>query len=116
MITRRLLALAAGIVCASAVQILDVASARADELGDIAKAGVLKVGIFEDFPPFSSAGPDLKSQGYDIDVIDALAKAMGVNVNWTRSASRCDCRVHHPLTDLGLDRFLADWRNTKQQI
>ena len=24
--------------------------------------------------------------------------------------------LHHPLTDLGLDRFLADWRNTKQQI
>ncbi len=24
--------------------------------------------------------------------------------------------LHHPLTDLGLERFLADWRNTKQQI
>ena len=24
--------------------------------------------------------------------------------------------LHHPLTDLGLVRFLADWRNTKQQI
>jgi polar amino acid transport system substrate-binding protein len=52
--------------------------AFADELDDIMKAGVIKVGIFEDFPPFSSAGPDLKSQGYDIDVIDALAKGLGV--------------------------------------
>ncbi|MFN0192075.1 MAG: transporter substrate-binding domain-containing protein [Aestuariivirga sp.] len=50
----------------------------ADELDDIMKAGVIKVGIFEDFPPFSSAGPDLKSQGYDIDVINALAKGLGV--------------------------------------
>jgi transaldolase len=24
--------------------------------------------------------------------------------------------LHHPLTDLGLERFLADWRGTKQQI
>jgi len=24
--------------------------------------------------------------------------------------------LHHPLTDLGLERFLADWRNTKQQL
>ena len=47
--------------------------AAADELDDITKAGVIKVGIFEDFPPFSSAGPDLKPQGYDIDVINALA-------------------------------------------
>lgn len=52
--------------------------AQADELDDIANAGVIKVGIFEDFPPFSSAGTDLKSQGYDIDVINALAKGLGV--------------------------------------
>lgn len=24
--------------------------------------------------------------------------------------------LHHPLTDLGLERFLADWRSTKQKI
>jgi polar amino acid transport system substrate-binding protein len=52
--------------------------ARADELDDIAKAGVLKVGIFEDFPPFASAGTDLKPQGYDIDVIELLAKGLNV--------------------------------------
>jgi len=51
---------------------------RADELDDIAKAGVLKVGIFEDFPPFASAGTDLKPQGYDIDVIDLLVKGLNV--------------------------------------
>ncbi len=54
------------------------AAARADELDDITKSGVLKVGIFEDFPPFSSAGTDMKSQGYDIDVIEMLAKALNV--------------------------------------
>jgi polar amino acid transport system substrate-binding protein len=72
----RRLMLAAGL--ALAAQVAGVHFAQADALDDIAKAGELKVGIFEDFPPFSSAGTDLVSQGYDIDVIDALAKALGV--------------------------------------
>ncbi len=61
---------------AFAIQVSQATFAQADELADITKAGVLKVGIFEDFPPFSSAGTDLVSQGYDIDVINALAKAL----------------------------------------
>jgi uncharacterized protein YjiS (DUF1127 family) len=24
--------------------------------------------------------------------------------------------LHHPLTDIGLERFLADWRKTNQSI
>ena len=64
---------------ASLCMVLAIASpARADELAEISKAGVLTVGIFEDFPLFASAGTDLKPQGYDIDVINALAKALGV--------------------------------------
>ena len=47
------------------------------------RQGCIKVGIFEDFPPFSSAGTDLKSQGYDIDVINALAKALNVTPELT---------------------------------
>ena len=74
--TTRRLVLASGL--AAALAISGAAIAQADELDDIVKAGVIKVGIFEDFPPFSSAGTDLKSQGYDIDVINALAKALGV--------------------------------------
>src|ERR1700712_2885358 len=54
--------------------------ARADELDDIVKSGTLKVGIFEDFPPFSSAGSDMSLHGYDIDVANVLAKAMKVKL------------------------------------
>jgi polar amino acid transport system substrate-binding protein len=54
--------------------------ARADALDDIHKAGVLKVGIFEDFPPFSSAGADMSMQGYDVDVANKLAGALGVKL------------------------------------
>jgi polar amino acid transport system substrate-binding protein len=77
-VTSRRIALAVGLTLAIAIQLTGVATARADQLDDIVKAGVIKVGIFEDFPPFSSAGPDMKSQGYDIDVIDLLAKGLKV--------------------------------------
>ncbi len=43
-------------------------AARADGLADIQKAGTLKVGVFEDFPPFSSVSSDMSLKGYDIDV------------------------------------------------
>jgi len=55
-------------------------AARADALGDIRKAGVLRVGIFEDFPPFASAGSDMSLHGYDIDVANALAATLGVKL------------------------------------
>jgi polar amino acid transport system substrate-binding protein len=67
-----------GLLLALAIHVAVGGMARADELDDIAKAGVIKVGIFEDFPPFSSAGPDMKSQGYDIDAIAIVAKALNV--------------------------------------
>ena len=51
--------------------------ARADALDDISKAGAIKIGIFEDFPPFASMGADLKIAGYDTEMADALGKALG---------------------------------------
>jgi polar amino acid transport system substrate-binding protein len=80
LLTRRL-ALVSGL--ALVLNFMGTATVQADELDDITKAGVIKVGIFEDFPPFSSAGTDLKSQGYDIDVINALAKALNVTPELT---------------------------------
>jgi polar amino acid transport system substrate-binding protein len=52
--------------------------ASADALDDITKAGVIRIGIFEDFPPFASLGSDMKIQGYDVDMAENLAKALGV--------------------------------------
>ncbi|MBC8037951.1 MAG: transporter substrate-binding domain-containing protein [Rhizobiales bacterium] len=79
--TTRRVALVSGL--AFALQFAATGIVQADELDDITKAGVIKVGIFEDFPPFSSAGTDLKSQGYDIDVINALATSLGVKAELT---------------------------------
>jgi polar amino acid transport system substrate-binding protein len=54
--------------------------AHADTLDNITKAGVLKVAVPEDYPPFGSVGPDLKPQGYDIDTAALLAKSMNVKL------------------------------------
>lgn len=54
--------------------------AHADVLDDIKAAGEIKVGVFSDFPPFSSASSDMSLKGYDIDVADYLAAALGVDV------------------------------------
>ncbi|AVS92738.1 amino acid ABC transporter substrate-binding protein [Paracidovorax avenae] len=56
------------------------ASARADVLANIQKAGVVRVAIPQDFPPFGSLGTDLKLQGYDIDMANLVAKELGVKL------------------------------------
>ncbi|MDR3016385.1 transporter substrate-binding domain-containing protein [Delftia acidovorans] len=55
-------------------------AAHADMLANIQKAGVLRVAIPQDFPPFGSLGTDLKLQGYDIDMAALVAQELGVKV------------------------------------
>ncbi|MGH8780319.1 transporter substrate-binding domain-containing protein [Paraburkholderia sp.] len=55
-------------------------TAHADALDTIAKSGVVRIGVFEDYPPFGSIGPDMKPQGYDIDVAELIGKALGAKV------------------------------------
>jgi polar amino acid transport system substrate-binding protein len=64
----------------SALFVLSASMAQADALDDIQKAGALKVGVFEDFPPFSSVGGDMSLKGYDIDVAQILADALKVKL------------------------------------
>jgi polar amino acid transport system substrate-binding protein len=55
-------------------------AAHADALDSIQKAGVVRIGVFEDYPPFGSIGPDMQPQGYDIDVANLIGKALNVKV------------------------------------
>ncbi|MEK1949801.1 MAG: transporter substrate-binding domain-containing protein, partial [Ensifer adhaerens] len=55
--------------------------ARADALADIKSAGQINVGIFSDFPPFSSASADMSIKGYDVDVAQQIADGLGVKLN-----------------------------------
>lgn len=57
-----------------------VAPAHADVLANVQKSGVVRVAIPQDFPPFGSLGPDLKLQGYDIDMANLVAKELGVKL------------------------------------
>ena len=67
-----------GVALALAFLVGGAGIASADALDDVAKAGTIKIGIFEDFPPFASLGSDMKIQGYDVEMANALAKALGV--------------------------------------
>lgn len=58
-----------------------ITGAHADALDDIKAAGQINVGIFADFPPFSSASSDLSIKGYDVDVAQHLADSIGVKLN-----------------------------------
>lgn len=64
----------------AALALLGSPLAHADALQDIMKAGVLKVAVPQDFPPFGSVGTDLKPQGYDIDTAALIAKQLGVKL------------------------------------
>ncbi|HEY1995779.1 transporter substrate-binding domain-containing protein [Paraburkholderia sp.] len=55
-------------------------AAHADALDTITKSGVVRIGVFEDYPPFGSIGPDMKPQGYDIDVANLIGKALNAKV------------------------------------
>src|ERR1700727_1063882 len=55
-------------------------TAHADALDNVTKAGVLKVAVPEDYPPFGAVGGDMQPQGYDIDTAALLAKSMNVKL------------------------------------
>ena len=76
-----MLAIAFGLMSATAVQ------ARADALADIQKAGVVRIGVPQDFAPFGSVNTDLQLQGLDIDVAKLIAQKMGVKVQLVPVAS-----------------------------
>jgi len=65
------MAAAAGLLLAGSAQVM------ADVLDDVTKAGTVRIGIFEDFPPFASLGTDMQIQGYDVDMANLIGKALG---------------------------------------
>lgn len=77
-LVRRLSAAAAALACAGAAAFAPLA--HADTLDTIAKSGVVRVGVFEDYPPFGSIGPDMQPQGYDIDMDNLIGKSLGAKV------------------------------------
>lgn len=61
--------------------------AQADALADIQKAGIVRIGVPQDFAPFGSVNTDLQLQGLDIDVAKLIAQKMGVKAQLVPVAS-----------------------------
>jgi polar amino acid transport system substrate-binding protein len=65
----------------SAVFLIGAPSARADELSDIQRRGSLICGTMGTLEPFSFQDPKTRETiGYEIDLCQAVAKALGVNL------------------------------------
>ena len=56
------------------------AIAENDSFDHITRAGVVRVAVPDNFPPFGDLGPDGKLQGYDIDTAVLIAKGLGVEL------------------------------------
>ncbi|GAA3537510.1 transporter substrate-binding domain-containing protein [Zobellella aerophila] len=61
--------------------------AQANLLSEIEQRGTLRIAVPQDFPPFGSAGPDMKHQGYDIDVANYLANSLQLKLELIPVAS-----------------------------
>lgn len=68
------LAIAASITLSAAAG----GAAMADTLASVQKAGVVRIGVPQDFAPYGAVNGDLQLQGLDIDVARLVAKGMGV--------------------------------------
>lgn len=68
-------------LAAFALMAATTVAANADAIDDIKAAGQVNVGIFSDFPPFSSASADMSIKGYDVDVAEKIAADLGVKLN-----------------------------------
>lgn len=56
------------------------ASAQESQLHKVIKSGTVRVAVLPDYPPWSVQKPDGKFEGYDIDVAQKLADALGVKL------------------------------------
>jgi polar amino acid transport system substrate-binding protein len=87
MFRRHVLAGIAGFAVAWAA---GTAPAAAKSLDDIVAAGVIRIGINPNFPNMSTRNASGEWEGFDIDVGNAIAAALGVTVEWvpTETAQR----------------------------
>lgn len=76
--------LAAFVALAGSARAADTTPSRLDA---IVAAGVLKIGTTGDYKPFSYANPETKQfEGLDIDMMESLAKAIGVKAEFVKTA------------------------------
>lgn len=55
-------------------------TAAASQLDKVIKSGTVRVAVLPDYPPWSVQTPDGGFEGYDIDIAEKLAEALGVEL------------------------------------
>ena len=71
--------------------------AHADKFADILSKGVVRVVVFTDVPPFSSANVKRVLEGFDVDLARMVADALGVKLELVPAAAAN--RIPYLLTD-----------------
>ena len=71
-------------------------AAYADKFADVLAKGVIRIGVPADLPPFGFQGANREPEGFDIDLANMLAKALGVKAELV------------PLTGANRIPYLAD--------
>ena len=58
-------------------------AAWADRLEEIITKGVIRIGVPLDVPPFGSQNVNREAEGFDVDIANMVAKALGVKLELT---------------------------------
>jgi polar amino acid transport system substrate-binding protein len=70
--------LVAGLALIAALSAVRLAAAADDGLDRIARQGVVRIAVPDNFSPFGTLGADMKPHGYDVDVAGLVAEGLGV--------------------------------------
>lgn len=73
--------------CASKSDSGGAASASDSHLHKVLKSGTLRVGVQTEAAPWGVRGSDGKYQGFDIDIANALAKSLGVKIQFVAATN-----------------------------
>lgn len=75
-------------------------------LDKVMEKGVITVGNSPDYPPFESIGDSGVRVGFDIDLLNAVTKKMGVQINWvTMEFAAIVTAVQSGQVDMGMSGF-----------
>lgn len=98
--------------------LLGVFSANAfagSTLDKVKAAGVITVGNSPDYPPFESIGDKGERVGFDVDLLDAIAKKMGIKIKWvTMDFAAIVTAVQSGQVDMGMSGFSVSPERAEQ--
>src|SRR5262245_55916067 len=84
-------------VIAAITLVFGIVEARAEAFAEILKNGVVRIAVPLDVPPFGSMNQERKPEGFDIDLAEMVAKALGVKVELQQVTAAN--RIPYLLTD-----------------